>query len=343
MRKVSDGVLAQKRLVEVTCGLTSVRALRTALLDLAYQLGAKRQAESAILVLSEPKMTEARLDEEWRSASATFKPQISDRLIMVLLKGEQIRTWPAERYPEIQSELKELLPQNSLDTITRLPRGNPQDELLKILIHQFLLNKGPMTADWLGNMAGCSYPTVAAALRRFSDAIERLRDRRIQLSHFPAREWSRLLAVSGEARLTMRFVDRSGQKRSAESLLGRISRLERSEIAVGGVFAAKHYYPEIDLVGSPRLDVSIHAPDCTADPGWVARLDPALQKSDDSREPASIVLHFLRRRASLFEKGADGFSWTDPVETLLDLHEATLEPQALELLEYFINRKSETK
>jgi hypothetical protein len=52
------------------------------------------------------------------------------------------------------------------------------------------------------------------------------------------------------------------------------------------------------------------------------------------QESALLVLHFVRRRETFFELGSDGVNWADPVECLLDLHEAHLEPQALELLNH---------
>jgi hypothetical protein len=47
------------------------------------------------------------------------------------------------------------------------------------------------------------------------------------------------------------------------------------------------------------------------------------------------VIHALRRAESLFQPGEDGLPWADPVECLLDLHEARLESQALEFLNSF--------
>ena len=115
--------------------------------------------------------------------------------------------------------------------------------------------------------------------------------------------------------------------------------MERPNIAVGGVFGAKHYHPSLDLVGSPRLDLTIHSTGSRADLGFVERLDPALRKVEDPSEPANLVIHFLRRHDSLFDKGSDGLNWADPVECLLDLHEARLEPQALEFLNSFTTAK----
>lgn len=190
-----------------------------------------------------------------------------------------------------------------------------------------------MTTVSLMDMAGCSYPTVASALRMVRHCLVRHSDRKVELERFPKEEWARMVAVSEKARGTVRFADRSGQPRSAESLLRRLQRLERADIAVGGVVGAKHYHPALDLVGIPRLDLSLHCWRNEANWSFVERLDPGLARTDRRDEPASLVVHLVRRKKSLFEQGTDGLLYADRVECLLDLHEARLESQAQELLE----------
>ena len=144
-----------------------------------------------------------------------------------------------------------------------------------------------------------------------------------------------MLAVSDEVRGTVRFADRSGQARSPESLLRRLRKIGRQDVAVGGVLGAKHYQPSLDLVGNPRLDISIHSGRKTADLSFVEPLDPGLEKTVKRDESPTLVIHTIRRAASLFQPGEDSIPWADPVECLLDLHEARLESQALEFLNSF--------
>ena len=191
------------------------------------------------------------------------------------------------------------------------------------------------------NWDGC-YPTVREALRRLGSVIKRQSDRRFELAYFPRDEWSGLVAVSNQARSTVRFADRSGQPRSPEAHLRRLEKLRVPNLAVAGVFGAKHFYPDLDLVGSPRLDLSFHCPGRHADLSFVERLDPALAKTEDTREPVSLVLHFVRRGTSLFELRPDGLLWADPVECLLELHDARLEPQAREFLNSFPAARGKT-
>jgi hypothetical protein len=140
----------------------------------------------------------------------------------------------------------------------------------------------------------------------------------------------------------MRFVDRSGEPGSAVALQRRLAQVAPVGVALGGVAGARHHQPEIDIVGLPRLDLSVHAPGKDADIGFVRRLDPALQPVQDAREPALLVLHFIRHRDALFGPGPGGVPVADPVECLLDLHECGLEAQALEFLDVLTPRVRES-
>ena len=135
-----------------------------------------------------------------------------------------------------------------------------------------------------------------------------------------------MVALSDEVRAATRFVARSGQARSPQSLLRRL----------------RHYDPEIDLVGVPRVDLSLHCPGKRVDWSFVERLDPALEKTERRDDPAALVVHLVRREAALFQSDDSGMQWADPVECLLDLHEARMESQAMEFLDFFTKRNLNT-
>ncbi len=340
-------------LIEVKRETDAVSTIRSALLKLAYAITDRGQTTRGILLVIDPKITDERLDEEEKYAKKVLEPGITKRLGIVVYQDGELRGCPEGMTIEVRRELGRLAGAELAQKVIKIHSGAAFYEIFKILVHQWLLDKGPMTAVWLANTAGCTYPTVATALQRLGSTIKRHSDRRIELAHFPREEWAQLVAVSNQARSTVRFADRSGQPRSPESLrrrmtdrylaairapspeslLGRVPKLEHSDIAVGGVFGAKHYYPSLDLTSSPRLDLTIHGN--RIDWGFVERLDPALKRAQDPSEPANLVVHFLRRHDSLFDKADDGVNWADPVECLLDLHEMRLEPQAREFLNSF--------
>jgi hypothetical protein len=331
-----------KTLIEVKTGLDAVRNLQAWILQVALALTERGTGARAMLVVAAPAMTPERLEEEWRKAGRVIKADLMHRLLLVQFRDGRFDGLPVDVGAGFRARLERSVRAALERGGLRLPRGEAYYEILKILVHRWMLKEGPMTSEAVGRLAGCSYPTVASAVRRLGASVVRRSYRRVELAHFPKEEWATLVAVSDRARSTMRFSDSSGQPRSADSLLRRLRDLAPADVGVGGVAGAKHYVPELDIVGLPRVDLTIHSPDSRTDLAFVARLDPALRKSDDPRSPVALVAHFVRRAESLFEKDAHRLCWADPVECLLDLHEARLEPQALEFLEHFVAQRRGT-
>jgi hypothetical protein len=316
--------------VEVKFETHSIRNLRASLLGLAYWL-TNNPTSRGLLVLVDSRMTEERLQREWKLAEQTLHPEVLERMTVAFAKNKQYVGLPRDLGDNFRVWLDQLVLRESRE-------GKPRESfyaILEVLLHQWLLGKGPMASQWLMKTVGCSYPTVATSLRRLEPSLLRHSDRRVELRYFPRDEWARLLAVSDEVRSATRFSDRSGQPRSIDSLVDRLKRLGRSDIAVGGVIGARHYQPALDLVGTPRLDLSLHCRGKNVDWNFVKELDPALQETKRRDEPAPLVIHLVRRARSLFEPGEDRLPWADPVECLLDLHEGRLESQALEFVQSF--------
>jgi hypothetical protein len=203
----------------------------------------------------------------------------------------------------------------------------------KLLLHRLLTSGEPVTSEWLARTAGCSYPAVARALRPLGSLLERRSDRSVVLRWFPKEEFARLVAVADRARSTVRFADQSGQPRSVESHLHRLEKLNLPSLAIGGVLGAKHYHPELDLVGTPRLDLSLHCPGQRMNLDFIEELDPALKRVEDPLAPANLVVHAMRQADAQFIPRDGGLAWADPVECLFDLHEARLEMQAAQFLQ----------
>jgi hypothetical protein len=264
-----------------------------------------------------------------------------ERLNLVVFKDGQFHGLPQDSDPKIRPHLERIVLEQLERGGSPLARGETYYELLEILIHQWLLDKGPMTADWLAKTAGCNYRTVASALRRLGGAIKRHSDRRIELAYFPQEEFARLLAVSDRFRATTRFTDRSGQPRSPEAHLRRLEKLNVTDIAIGGVIGARHYDADLDLVGTPRLDLSLHCPGKQMNLSFIEKLDPALKRVDDPHQPANVVIHAVRHANPLFQPRDGGLRWADPVECLIDLHEGHLDAQAADFLRALEARQSQ--
>lgn len=320
-------------LIEVKMGVDSRRTLSGALMQLAYHLG-DRPGFRGYLVVVDSSITLPSLHDEWQRAAHVLRPEIQRRLNVCLLKSDQFLGVPSNPDADTQRLLSQVVEQErSKMSAHRSPRNSePFYDILRILINQWIKRAGPLTSRWLAEAAGCTYPTVASALEKLEKYLIRHSDRRVELKAFPKDEWFRLVANADKVRQTLRFADRSGQPRSVESLVSRLQKHRPDGVAFAGVLGARRIFPAIDLIGTPRLDLTLHCRTRQPDIGFLRQLDPALKPAERD-EPARLVIHLLKTPHTFFETDPDSILWADPVECLLDLHEMRLESQALEFLQ----------
>ena len=320
-------------LIEVKIGVDSQRTLSGAMMRLAFALG-ERPGSRGFLALVDSSITVPRLQEEWNRAAQVIRPEIHHRLNVCIQQGTRFVGIPDDPDADTQSILAEVV-EKERGAIHghRSPRtSEPFYDILRILINQWIKRAGPLTSRWLGEAAGCTYPTVASALEKLGKYLIRHSDRRVELKAFPKDEWFRLVANGDKVRQTLRFADHSGQPRSVESLVSRIQKLRPEGVAIAGVLGARRLYPPLDLIGTPRLDLTLYCHGRQPDIGFLRQLDPAL-KTAGREEPARLAIHLVRYPHRFSETDAADVLWADPVECLLDLHEMWLESQALEFLQ----------
>lgn len=327
----ADAVLGDS-VFEVLLEPRDARRLRAAVIDLA-QLVSGNPQKRGILILDAPRISEARLLDEWSAMDSILRPEISQRLALVIgLEGA--------RNPVIgQLSKHEKESVQAVIDHSRLPnsRNSPRPaeaffDILRVLLVHWIRKSGPITSKALSEQAGFTYPTISAALEKLEPYLRRHSDRRVELQSFPRDAWLKLIAQSEKVRSTHAYADRSGRPRSPEILLNRLREQEPSDVAIGGVLGARHYAPGLDLVGTPRLDLVLHSSRMKNGMDLVRRLDPALKHAERG-ESAQVVVHTLYRPVSFFEKNGKGNLYADEVECLLDLHDARLEQQAMEFLE----------
>lgn len=309
--------------------LSAIRALRDALAQLLRGL-TESEDKTAYLVLVDPRVSDASLEDEMRVFATALRPEIGARLRLVTVRDGQINGAPSGIEPSVLEALRREV-EASIRLPFSLPRPDKQSEVLRVVLHQWVTGEGPMTADWVAQVVGCNYRTVAAMLEKLGPAVDRLEDRRFQLKRFPSEAWAHFIATSRTARATVDYVDRSGQPRSPESMLRRLRNLGREDVAVGGALGAKHSWPQLDIVGAPRLDLCVHSPGSRTDLEFIEHLDAALIRAKSSDAKPRVAIHFVRRAEPLFRRGDSGTLWADPIECLADLYEARLDAQAMEL------------
>ena len=317
-------------LIEVKFGVDALRTIRTSLMQVAYPVG-EDPATHGYIVLVDSAITIDRLLDEWERAATVLRQDVLNRLTICLYSAGHIKGIPHDPDTETQRILSEVVETKRGGTNTT--RTDYSFVVQKLLLHQWLTSGQPVTSDWLARTAGCSYPAVARALGPLGSLLERRSDRRVVLRWFPKEDFARLLAIANRARSTTRFADHSGQPRSPESHLRRLEKLNPPGLAIGGVLGAKHYYPDLDLVGAPRLDLSLHSPGKRMNLDFLEKLDPALKRVDDPLAPANVVVHAVRQADAQFSPRAGGLAWADPLECLFDLYDARLEMQAAQFLE----------
>jgi len=187
---------------------------------------------------------------------------------------------------------------------------------------------------------GCSYPTAASALEEFKEDVARGSDRRIELSRWPRLPWLRYIGAQEKARDTERYIDRSGSPRAATDLIRRLQRLKRRDVAIGGTLGALHHVPSLDVVGTPTLALTLHDPHDRASSAFVEHLDPALARTESRDETPLVVVHRQRLVEFLATEDESGTLWADPVECLLDLHEAGVEGLAEQFWSAIVSRRT---
>jgi len=323
-------------LIEVKRTVDAVRTLQTSLMQLAYYVGEKPESHGYLMLLDSP-ITPERLRDEWERATMVLRKDILDRLTICFQKDDSIVGIPHDLDLPAKQAIAEAIENESRNGITT--RVDYSFIIRKLLIHQWLTSREFVTAEWLGRTAGCSYPAVARALRPLGSLLERTSDRRVSLRWFPKEEFDRLLAIENQARSTARFVDPTGEPRPVEAQLRRLDKMKPGGLAIGGVLGAKHYYSDLDLVGAPRLDLSLHCPNQQMNLKFVEMLDPALKRVEDPLAPATLVVHAVRHANALFAPRDEGLAWADPVECLFDLYEAGLKMQATQFLEALQNQR----
>lgn len=341
-RRSADHEVGEYR-VEIKAGVHAVSGLRNALVEVAYAV-VEEPSTKWLLVLLDPAITAERVSAELARARTVMVPAILDRLTVVIADESGYASALGRLDPGLEQALDAAAAAARASRAHRLPRPDFGFIISQILILSWLRGEGPLTADWICNAAGCTYRTFASAIRPLAGFLRRHSDRRYELARFPREEWARMVANAGTARQTIRYADRSGQPRSPEDLLRRHARIDQrpgEALAVGGVLGALHHYPELDLGGAPRLDLTIHCPTSAPDLSFIEQLDPGLTRVDDSGQPARLAIHLLRRALPLIDVEERPHAWADPVECLLDLHEARLDVQAEQFLNHLLTRRKE--
>lgn len=313
-------------IVEVKVGVSGMRDVRAKLAQLAGEL-VDTAVRRAYLVLVEPRLSESSIASEFERFRAAMRQDVAGRLYVVDAVAGEVHALPSD-VPSEDWQFVGRAIEEAQDVGPGLSQPDMQSEVIRVLLLQWVLGAGPVAPSWMQDTVGCAYRTVMNAVERLGPAVERGPGGSIELRAFPVKVWPEVVVEAPRSRSTMLFADHSGQPRSPESLLRRLEQLDREDIAIGGVLGARHFLPDLDIIGAPRLDLTVHAPTGRADFDLASWLDPGLAPAEPHGRPPRLALHFLRRQQPFFDEALNRLRWADPIECLLDLYEAGLDQQA---------------
>lgn len=331
-----------RTLIALKRRLLASRELAAEILRIAGAVSRAAAGATGVLMVASSDLSHARLSAEWDEARKLLRPGLAERLRLVILDPKRPTLHPAdEQWQAIADELATAtFPTSTRERATL--RGTRFFEVLRVLLDAWLRHRDPVSVHQLMRICGCSYPTVAHALKTMErrGELARRSNRSAELKDFPNQSWQQLLAVNDSVRRTVRFVDETG-KPDPLDLLDRAKQLKLSNVAIGGVAAARALDPQFNLSGMPRLDLSVHASDTTEFVRIAEQLNPALAPSSKPRESGVLALHLVTRQEPLFERAPYGTLFADPVDTLLDLLELKLDEQTVALIERLRRRGAE--
>lgn len=305
--------------------LANLRDLRASILGIAVWT-LQQDDRDGIILCVEARLSAASMADELARVRSALHPRIQSRVHLLAAADAAL---PAQL---ANAALQKGITKLSGADLRRRPSGHAANHVTMLLLRDWLIRGEQRSMKSIAETIGLSYPTVARALEGLEPWLERGPYKRVAFRQFPEEAWARMCATASSWRETFAFDSSPGMARPTTALIERLSTLQRTDLALGGVEGARSYDAGLDLVGSPRLDIVMHVPAGRPDLAWVSRLDPGLTAGRPS--PTSrVVVHLLRRREPLFRSGPDlPCQIADPAECLLDLVELRLGEQASALI-----------
>lgn len=310
--------------IEVARSISTARDLRARLVDAAYALS-ETGASSRLVLLFKSLLSRARLEQELSRFRSIVRPDIGHAIDVILMVGledlERLHLAPGD-LQALRARVQEALGQK--------PRFATKDAVIGVLLHRWLEREEPARISEIAKEAGASLPTVYKALEAIRpECIMRANGTHVGIARFARNDWAQWLDAAAGG-LKARFVDRSGSPRSAEKLARRLFDLGRKDLAVGGVLAARHILPGLDIVSAPHLDILVHG-DAHTDLSFIGELDPGLVRDDSAADRAHVVVHFINRPVSLFREEGSAV-WGDILDCMANLWSAGMTHQVEDII-----------
>jgi hypothetical protein len=277
--------------------LKNTRDLRTLMVEAAFALQKSPEIYSAHIAVQESStLSQYAIQREREQFLAMCQPHIAARLHIVDLRVKA---------PIVPDRAHEALRRHLDASQHRKPAKASQEAVIATLLQRYLHGQPGLSMDELVEQSGAGLATVYLAITRYQHCIERgtQGNRPFRLHSFSSNDWMQWIERSNRLS-SVYFIDRSGTPRSATRLAKGLARLQRDDLAIGGLMGAMHHLPAIDATAAPHLDILLHGSP-RSDLSFIEEIDPGLKLTKDPHDPAHVVVHFIDRPQSLFERDND--------------------------------------
>jgi len=300
--------------------LKNTRDLRTLLLDAAYELQAQPNLTDAHIYLHSCTLAKKRVEMEVEQFKRITQPNIAGRISL-----HDIRATAQQR---------ERLAMDGASTVgdpSRKPTTASQEAVLAYFLQRHLQSLPGVSISTIAADTKASLPTIYKVLNTYDHCIEKdPEDKTLRLHYFAQSDWLHWIQRTNQLSSAY-FIDRSGAPRSANRLAKELARLQRDDLAVGGLMGALHHLPTLDATNSPQLDILVHGTRRT-DLSFITEIDPGLERYKGRTEMAHVVVHFIDRPASLFVH-QDGQNWGALPDCIANMQKAGLTHQVNDALQ----------
>lgn len=300
--------------------LKNTRDLRTLLLDAAYELLAQPDLTDTHIYLFGCTLAKQRVAMEVEQFKRITQPRIAERIHLhdIRLKPER-GTMPATDVA---------IPAGDL---SRIPTTASQEAVLAYLLQRHIQSLPGVDIRTITVQTRASLPTIYKVLKTYGHCVEKdSEDKTLSLRNFGPKDWLHWIQRTNQLS-SVYFIDRSGSPRSATRLAKELARLQRSDLAIGGIMAALHHLPALDATSAPQLDILVHGTR-RADLSFIVAMDPGLERFEGRTDRAHVVVHFIDRPASLFVH-QDGQNWASLPDCIANMHKAGLTHQVEDALQ----------
>ncbi len=311
--------------IHVIQHLRNVRDLRSLMLEAAFALQ-DEGLRHYVCLLHDCALKKKRLKLEFDSFQGVIRDDIKNRISFVTVNtDDDLRQ--ADRVVLDITELHD----RYRDALLVKPKASSREDVIGGLIQRRLMKMPPINPRDLAAQTGASLTTVYSAVNDYKQCIERDQEGALYLARFGTRDWERWLSAVADWP-KVKFVDRSGAPRSPDKLSNLITKMGRSDVAIGGVLGAMKHYPELDITAAPHLDLVVHGSP-NSDLSFIKELDPGLELADPREKFPLVIVHFVNQPANEFETSNNGKVYASLPQCLADMWGAGLTHQVEDVLE----------